>query len=310
MLEDKENNTVENKRYYETRIINAINFINENLSEPLSIEQLAKQSHFSNFHFQRIYKALIGESPYETILRLRLEKSITLLKYEQDLKLNEIAFQVGFLSYENFSRQFKQRFKCTPKQFKTDQDLQNSRIYQEINPNDFYTRILESRKKELQKFDVKIEHLPNIKIALVKAIFGMDGSGLIEKYQHLMQWAEKNNIPYQGERKRFGMSIDNIEVTPSGQFRYDFALSLDQLDRKGEDIIEIGAIPEGQYATIHCQGKLENVAQAWDFLYKKWLPESDYKPKHYPALEEFVQGPEEIGWKNFNLKCRIPIEKI
>ncbi|MCB0751727.1 MAG: GyrI-like domain-containing protein, partial [Ignavibacteriae bacterium] len=93
-------------------------------------------------------------------------------------------------------------------------------------------------------------------------------------------------------------------------FRYDFALTVDGRNMKPEGIIEIGNIPNGKYATIHCVGKLEDVAQAWDYLYKKWLPESSYQPKHYPALEEFVQGPEEIGWENFNLKCRIPIEKI
>ena len=298
------------EKYYESRIVKALDFINKNLHNEITIEELSKKSFFSSFHFQRIYKSLLGESPYETILRLRLEKAVFLIKNERKMLLNEIALKCGFPSYENFSRQFKQRFNCTPTQFKKDKALQNSRIYQEFHPNDFYTCITESRNKDLKEYEVTIEMLPNIEIAFVRAIFGIDGSGLIEKYQHLMEWAKRNSIPFQGEKKRFGMSIDHIDVTPAKTFRYDFALTVDGRKMMPEGIIEIGNIPNGKYATIHCVGKIEDVAQAWDYLYKKWLPESNYKPKHYPALEEFVQGPEEIGWENFNIKCRIPIEKI
>ena len=224
--------------------------------------------------------------------------------------LADIANQVGFQSYENFSRQFYQRFQCSPSTFRKDKTLHNSRIYQEFSPNDFYSRIVKSREDKFKVFDVILEDLPNIKIALVKAVFGEDGSELITKYQTLIDWAERQKIPYQGPLKRFGMSLDNVEVTPASKYRYDFAVSTGGIRFAEEGLIESGEIPQGLYATIHCSGKLEVVAQAWDFLYKRWLPKSGFKPRNFPAIEEFIQGPEEIGWENFNLKCRIPIERL
>lgn len=298
------------KTYYPSKIKQALQYINEHLDEDIQMGKLAELSHFSLFHFQRIFKAITGESPYESLLRLRLEKSVFLLKYAAKLSISEIAYESGFPSPENFSRQFKNRYKISPSAFRKDKTLHNSKIYQEHHPKDFYLRIEHSRKIASEDFTVVIEELPEIPIAISKAVFGSDGSGMIEKYFDLIAWAEKNEIAYKGyELKRFGMSIDNPEVTPASKFRYDFALSIDKTYPK-DDLIEFGAIPKASYATVHAIGSLETVAQAWDFLYKKWLPESDYLPLHYPAIEEFIKGPEEIAWEQFDLKCRIPITKL
>ncbi len=294
--------------YYQAKINRALNHINTNLHEEINVKTLANLSGFSLFHFHRIFKAITDETPYEFLLRLRLEKSIFLLKYRSGLKISEIGYESGFASAENFSRQFKARFNISPTAFRKNKKLHNSRIYQEYNPDDFYLRIENSRKLSKKSFTVEIESLPAIPIAISKAVFGADGSGMIDKYLKLMDWAESNNINIKGELTRFGMSIDNPEVTPANKYRYDFALKINKSYPAFEDL-EFGSIPAAEYATIHVKGILENVAQAWDYLYRDWLPNSQYVPAHYPAIEEFIQGPEEIGWETFNLKCRVPIIK-
>ena len=283
--------------------------MNGHLGEELNMKKLADESHFSLYHFQRIYKALMNETPYDSLLRLRLEKAVFLLKYNSEKKIRDIAFECGFPSPENFSRQFKSRYQITPGAFKKDKEIQNSRIYQEKQENDFYFSFEKSREQPKRVFKVEVETLPEIPIAFIRAIFGADGQGLVERYLDLMDWAKNNRVEYQGELKRFGMSIDNPEVTPASKYRYDFAISITG-EVQPEGIVEIGSIPASEYATVHCQGNLEDVAMAWDFLYKNWLPESDYVPLHYPAIEEFIQGPEDIGWDKFNLKCRIPVRKV
>ncbi|MFK8038559.1 MAG: GyrI-like domain-containing protein [Crocinitomicaceae bacterium] len=293
---------------YQSRINKALKYIDSHLDEDINVKTLAELSGFSMFHFHRIFKATTGETPYESLLRLRLEKSVFLLKYERDIKISEVGYACGFSSAENFSRQFKARYEMSPGAFKKAKDLHNSRIYQEHNPNDFYLRIENSRKLDKKYFVVEIESLPEIPIAYSKAIFGTDGSGMVEKYFELMKWAESNCINIKGDLTRFGMSIDNPEVTPASKFRYDFALKIDKIYPQTE-AIEFGFIPKAEYASVSVYGTLENVAQAWDYLYQNWLPNSQYVPMHYPAIEEFVQGPEEIGWETFNLKCRVPIIK-
>ena len=293
---------------YHARINIALKHIDANLNEDINVKKLADLSGFSMFHFHRIFKSITGETPYDSLLRLRLEKSVFLLKYKQGLKISEIGYECGFSSAENFSRQFKSRYEVSPGTFRKSKELHNSRIYQEHNPNDFYLSIENSRRLNKESFTVEIESLPQIRIAYTKAVFGADGQGMVERYLDLMNWAESNNVNIKGGLTRFGMSIDNPEVTPASKYRYDFALTINKPYPAFENI-EFDFIPEAKYATVHVQGTLEKVAQAWDFLYRDWLPESQYVPIHYPAIEEFMQGPEEIGWETFNLKCRVPIIK-
>ena len=178
--------------FYQSKINKALKHIDANLSEEINVSDLAKESGFSLFHFHRIFKAVTNESPYDSLLRLRLEKAVFLLKYNKELKISEIAYESGFSSPENFTRQFKTRFKISPSTFRKSKELHNSRIYQELNPNDFYIRIENSRKLNKRSFTVEIEHLPEMPIAFTKAIFGADGTGMVEKYLYLMEWAKEN----------------------------------------------------------------------------------------------------------------------
>ncbi len=52
-----------------------MNFIFKNLKEELSLEKLASTANYSAFHFQKIFKQVIGESPKQYIIRLRLENA-------------------------------------------------------------------------------------------------------------------------------------------------------------------------------------------------------------------------------------------
>lgn len=62
------------------------------LNEPISMGKLAKVSNFSLYHFQRIYKAVMGESPYEALLRLRLEKAVFYLKHQPNTKISDDSY--------------------------------------------------------------------------------------------------------------------------------------------------------------------------------------------------------------------------
>ena len=84
----------------------AINFINENLTSDLTLEQIANSANMSRTYFSTLFKKLNGISPWDYITIKRVEKSMELLKNTDDTIL-EIATMCGFNSTANYNRAFR-----------------------------------------------------------------------------------------------------------------------------------------------------------------------------------------------------------
>lgn len=65
--------------FTQNNIQDIFNFIHTNIDDKLTLEELAKISSYSPFHFHRKFKQFIGETPNDYILRTRLEKMIWLI---------------------------------------------------------------------------------------------------------------------------------------------------------------------------------------------------------------------------------------
>ena len=52
-----------------------LDHIDRQLDKPLDLESLAEVAHFSPFHFHRVFKGMVGETPVELTRRLRIERS-------------------------------------------------------------------------------------------------------------------------------------------------------------------------------------------------------------------------------------------
>ncbi|WP_052502516.1 helix-turn-helix domain-containing protein [Halarcobacter anaerophilus] len=84
------------------------------LSSKLLIEDLAKISSYSPFHFQRIFKEITGKSVTTYIKDLRLQWAANLLIFNPNSTITNIAFDCGFKSSSTFSNEFKKFYKTTP----------------------------------------------------------------------------------------------------------------------------------------------------------------------------------------------------
>ena len=74
MIETKDVNTE-----YIYRINRIFDYIESNIEKPMTLEELATIANFSKFHFNRIFHSVVGETPFQLILRLRLEKAASLI---------------------------------------------------------------------------------------------------------------------------------------------------------------------------------------------------------------------------------------
>lgn len=95
------------------RLNNAREFLDDNFSGNIKIEDAAKAACMSNFHFLRLFKKVFGETPYQYITKRRVDKAFSLI-LRTGMPITEVCFEVGFSSPSSFSWLFKQKYGMSP----------------------------------------------------------------------------------------------------------------------------------------------------------------------------------------------------
>ena len=100
-----------------SKIIEAtLKYIEENLTEPLSLETLSEMANFSPIYFHKLFRTSTGDTLHEYVEKKRINKAIDLL-ISTEMTLTEIAYECGFSSQSYFSYVFKRRMKLTPRAY-------------------------------------------------------------------------------------------------------------------------------------------------------------------------------------------------
>ena len=99
------------------RLRKALDFIQSNYNNALTVEQIAKEIYLSPSRLSHIIKDELGITLVDYISKVRIDKSKAFLK-ERELSLSQIALEVGYPDQSYFTKVFKKIEKCTPKAFR------------------------------------------------------------------------------------------------------------------------------------------------------------------------------------------------
>jgi AraC-like DNA-binding protein len=98
-------------------ITRAKDFIRENHAEDLSLTQVARFANTSPFYFCKLFKRATGLTFTNFLSRVRIERSKNLLINRQ-LRVSEIAYEVGFQSLTHFNRVFLKVLGQSPTEYR------------------------------------------------------------------------------------------------------------------------------------------------------------------------------------------------
>lgn len=99
------------------RIIQTIEYIKNNLDTAHKISTLASMTDLSESQFRSLFKSFTGKSPQKYIYEYKMTSAAEYL-LETNLKINEIALQVGYEDANYFTRQFKQVYGISPRAYR------------------------------------------------------------------------------------------------------------------------------------------------------------------------------------------------
>ena len=98
-------------------VLKAREYIDKHKTEELSLADVAKAAGASVFHFCKVFHRATGLTFTDYVARVRLEDARTRL-LNPNLRVSEIAYDVGFQSLTQFNRTFKRVFGQSPSEFR------------------------------------------------------------------------------------------------------------------------------------------------------------------------------------------------
>lgn len=270
-----------NTRFH--RIETILDYIEEHISEPLTVEVLSDLSRWSRWQLQRVFHNATGLSVAQYIRELRLSKAAEKLVASKDRHL-DIALDCGFSSEVSFNRAFSQCFGCPPGEYR------RRGVYTGVRTPIKMTK----RMHDIYDFDprflqIRIETQPAFKIVGVNgAINGLlsDSPDFLTKvpqiWEQLRQAAQVSSLSHLSS---IGI-IDTSQVTSMNDSLIYWA-GTEQADELSVENTFSLDIPEQKYAVIPHKGHISELHKTLNWVLHCWLPDSGYCGVNGYELERY-----------------------
>ena len=102
---------------YKKAVLKSAQYIDENYSKALTLEEIASKAGYSKSHFCYLFKAVMGKTYVEYLNKVRVAAAEKLL-CETEMSVSEICFEVGYNSCANFNKNFKTLSGVTPTSYR------------------------------------------------------------------------------------------------------------------------------------------------------------------------------------------------
>jgi AraC family transcriptional regulator len=261
----------------------ALDFIEANLMEEITVADVAASVAYSLYHFSRTFSRIVRHTPYDYLMRRRLSEAARCL-LETDDKIIDIAFNYQFNAPETFSRAFKRMFYLQPRQVKAQQRLDRRRLMPKLSQN--YLAYINSGASLIP---VR-ERIAPLRIAGIASEIDMHHrrrtvTGL---WKRLAEEINFDHLNY-GEREFYGI----VMYSPSSSAKrcmYLAGISLPEVNQAPPYLVEksISAV-DGIGISLPEQ---KNAAQfTRDYIYHTWWPKATDAPLPAFELERYRNPP-------------------
>ncbi|MDD2177587.1 AraC family transcriptional regulator [Acidovorax sp. D2M1] len=265
---------------YLRQIQEGIDFIEAHLESDIELAEVARTAGMSQWHFQRIFKALTNETLKTYIRSRRFSRALEQLTNTR-LSVLDIALASGYETQESFTRAFRDCFRLTPSQ------------YRKMGNRSLFVRKIRFDQSYLAHLHHNISLTPDIKeqppmqlVGLPTDYYGIDSekNNLGQKLPPL--WAAF--LPRLGEIANTVPGVCYGIVAPerphTEKLRY-----LACIEVQGLGVLPPGMaateIPASTYARFTHRGPAQNVDATVNYIYSSWMLSAEHQHTLGPDLE-------------------------
>ena len=265
---------------YLKQVQRGIDYIEVNLDFDISLAQVALAAGISQWHFQRIFKALSNETLKTYIRSRRLANSLEKL-LDKKFRIIDIAISAGFESQESFTRAFKKSFDMTPNAYRK---LSNKSLF--LKKAQFDTEYLKHINQNIS-LEPEIYHQKKMLLVGLRTCFysvDSEKNNIAEKLPALWDGflsclaGIENVVP----GVCYGVVKQTSEQTD--QLEYYAAVEVSKLETLPENMVSL-EVPASTYAKFTHKGKVKNINDTVNYIYSSWLLQSGMRHTYSADLE-------------------------
>lgn len=301
--------------FYKASINRVVDYIQANLSEDLSLKKLSEVAHYSRFHLNRIFSTYMGESVYQYIKRLRLEKSAELLEASLNVSITDVALMCGFENSSSFAKSFKNHFRMTATEWrnKSGSFSVNESTPVQTEKGEFSIHrgsLVWTYQFKNAVRQVAIEEIRPLTFAYIRSIGPYHGDEILygEVYTRLLRWAAARDLV---NENTFAWHLyhDNPNITEDRKLRVMVGIPvMDSVDPSGP--VGITKILGGTFGVCRFLLKRDEFAGAWRWMFSEWLVNSGYEWDNRESFER-CRGERIINGDHFfDVDICIPVKAI
>lgn len=323
-------NNINYRQEYICRINRVIDYIEDNLSQDLSLNKLAKVACFSPYHFHRIFSSMIGESLNQFITRLRMEKAATLVVTNFTRPISQIMFDCGYSDPSSFARAFKKYMGMSATQWRKKNKRKisqnNNKFNQELSKarkalkkSSCYIRADIINQKWSMKMNtrndlkavVEVKEIESMPVAYIRHIgpYQADPDLFQNLYEKLFKWAAARDLLNFPETQTLTVYHDDPEITDEEKLRMSVCITIPEDTQVSGEIGKM-KIPGGKYAFANFRLDSTQFGAAWNMVCKEWLPESGYQFDDRPSFEMCHNNPAKDPENKFDVDIVIPLKPL
>lgn len=269
------------------RFFASVDYIEKNLTNPLYVKQAADVAAYSEYHYSRIFKSLVGESPKNYVRRRRLSVSaLTLL--ETNKGILDIAIESQFESQEAFTRAFKTQFDCAPASFRKSGNLKSVRL-----AKPFTEELLEHQTQNMS-IQPRMEARDKLKVVGVVNEYELDELDVLILWKTFKPFA--NNIQNRVGSEAFGLYQNYNQIKGKTQFTYACCVEVSDLNN-----IPVGMegweVDQQNYAVFDHKVGVNKIDDTLRYIWGRWLPQSNYE---FRLAVDFEVYAKQFDYKNLD----------
>ena len=242
----------------------ALGYIEANLKDKLSLEDIAEVANYSPWHFHRLFLAKTGVTVGEYIRKRRLSEACKELLCS-DKPIKKLASEYLFESQAAFIRSFKSFCGSTPGEMR-----------RKLQPEISFQAITTLKTKGEKMLNPKFVHKAAFKVIGRSTLSTMKNNTIPALWGTFGEFCDK--IPGQ-VNPEVGLGIcyfeEMPEMTDDTPFTYLVGMEVNT-DQEAPKDMQSRIVPEADYAVFEHKGSLDTLHDTYAAIYDQWLPQSAY----------------------------------